>query len=166
MSDKQEVKISGVSHAFYFAILWILAMAAIAWLSFYMSLHYFRRELAQERRRAEAVGADPLPQEKINIKIVNPRDGSIRVTKVEIDGGDVFVYYKNVTQQRVEWIKFAWKLMAPDGTVIKSYSSYAGLSFTGGSAELDPGQSAELKIKIDADPRGATFEIRMEGRSG
>lgn len=82
-----QVEIKGLSQFFYFAIPAVLALAAIWWLVFGQGLHYFRRELSQEKRHSEIVGAIVLPKAPMNIKISDSRDAAVRVDRAEIEGG-------------------------------------------------------------------------------
>lgn len=150
------VNFRGVSAFFYFAIPAVLALAAIWWLAFGEGLHYFRRALSQERRRAEAVGALPNPKTPIEIKILTTRDGAIAIDRAEIDGGDAFVYLTNRSQQSVRWAKLKWSLRAPDGTIIEADDRYINPS------HFNAGDRTEMKIRIDADPRAAVFQLEVD----
>lgn len=159
---KHEIEISGVSQFFYFAIPAILALAAIWWLAFGEGLHYFRRALSQEKRHAEIVGAVILPKGPIKITLSDSRDAAVRVDRAEIDGGDLWIYYKNFGQQRATSIQFTWRLIAPDGTVIKADDGYIEISAENSApGSLEPGERGEAQLKIKSDPRAITLDIRM-----
>lgn len=158
-----DVNIRGVSTFFLFAIPAVLALGALWWLAFGEGLHYFRRELSQEKRHAEAVGAGVLPKNPIEIKIIENRVASVRVDRAEIDGGDLWVYYKNFGQSRKEYIRYQWRLIAPDGTIVQSQEGYPSIySKTSSPDSLMPGQRAEMRLKITADPRAVILEIEMQ----
>lgn len=159
---RDEIKITGISTFFYFAIPAVLAVAAIWWLAFGQGLHYFLRAVSQEKRHAEIVGAAIPPQDPLQIRISDPRDAPVRVDRAEIDGGDLYIYYKNFGRSRAGSIRYTWKLIAPDGTVVKSQQGYPSIYGEGHSPdELDPGERAELHLKIDSDPRAVILDIRM-----
>ena len=156
------ITINGLSQFFFFAIPAILGLAALYWLAFGQGLHYFRRALSQEKRHAEAVGAAVLPKEPLKITIGDSRNSQIRVDTVELDGGDLWLYYKNVSQSTINHIQFTWKQIAPDGTVVKSDHGYISASSSNNApGSLDGGQRGEAHLKISADPRAVVFAIRM-----
>lgn len=142
--------ISGFSQLAYFAIPAVLGLAAIYWLAFGQGLHYFRRELSQESRHNIVVGAKILPKSPIDIQFSGKRDGTIKITRAEIDGGDVWVWYQNVGQSRAIFIDISWSLLSPDGTVIKQYKNYASSYY--GAQELDAGEKGEFHFPITSDP--------------
>jgi hypothetical protein len=157
-----DVNVRGVSTFFLFAIPAVLALAAVWWLAFGQGLHYFKRELSQEQRSAEAVGASALPAEPLKIVITDEKDAAVRVDRVEIDGKRVWLYYKNFGQSRVsDFIEVSWRLRAIDGTVIKSKSTYANLIDYDAPGGLGAGERAEAKFDIVSDPRAVVFEIGM-----
>lgn len=135
-----------------------LAIGALYWLSFGQGLHYFQRELAQEKRRAEIVNATPLPTAPLEIRLDERRDASLVIERAEIDGSALWVYLKNIGQQKKRFIQIHWKLIAPDGTVVKAGANYASLR--GGPDELEPGERAEVKLNVDADPRATVLRLR------
>jgi hypothetical protein len=152
----------GVSTFFYFAIPAVLALAALWWLAFGQGLHFFVRQISQEQRAATAVGADPLPKESMKITISDPRDAAVRVEKVEIDGGDLWVYYKNFGATRASYIKLLWRLVGPDGTVLKSREGYVDIySRNSAAGSLEPGERGEAQFKIPSDPRSVRLDVRM-----
>jgi len=162
VKEESKVEISGVSQFFYFAIPAVLALAAIWWLSFGQGLHYFRRALSQEKRHAEIVGAAVLPKAAMKIKIVDARDAAVRIDRAEIDGGDLWVYYKNVGHSRASDIGLTWRLIAPDGTVVKAHSGYVMIySENNAPDSLEPGERGEAHYDIPSDPRAVTLELAM-----
>lgn len=154
-----EIKISGVSQFFLFAIPAVLALAALWWLAFGEGLHYFRRALSQEKRRAEVVGAVSLPREPIKIEIKNSRENPVVIDRAEVDGGELYVYVTNRGRATVKWMQLRWALKAPDGTIVASKDWL--LESYGGPAELASGERAELHIKIKADPRAVVLELTL-----
>ncbi len=155
-----KVTVTGLSILAYFAIPVVLGLAAIYWLSVGEGIHYFHRELSQEARHNIVVGTKILPKDPIDIQFSGRPDDAIKITRAEIDGGDVWVWYQNVGQSRAIFIQFHWSLISPDGTVIKQHESYA--SVYDGAQELDPGEKGEVHFPIVSDPRAKTLKLRME----
>lgn len=159
----EQVEFKGISQFFYFAIPAVLVLAAIWWLAFGEGLHYFKRALSQEKRHAEIVGVTKPLKEAVKIVISDTRDAAVRIDRAEIDGGDLWIYYKNFGDSRVDFIEFTYKLISPDGTVVKQESSYiAALAWRSKApGSLDPGERGEAHLKIAADPRAETLNVRM-----
>jgi hypothetical protein len=158
-----EIKIAGVSQFFFFAIPLVLAVGATAWLTFFDGAHQLQRAWSQEKRHAEFVGAPRPIKAPLKIIAEPARDARVIVDHAEINGGDLWIYYKNVSASRVASIRFNWKEASPDGTVVafgEGYPSIYGESHS--PDELDPGERAELHLKIKSDPRAATMTIWME----
>ena len=154
-----KVTITGISQLAYFAIPAVLGLAAIYWLAFGQGVHYFRRQLSQEARHNEVVGAKILPKNAIDIQFAGRPDAAVKITRAEIDGGDVWLWYQNVGQGRAMFIKFTWSLLSPDGTVIKQDSVYARTY--DGAQELDPEEKGEVHFPIVSDPRAKTLKISV-----
>jgi hypothetical protein len=159
MSDNLTINLKGLSTFALFAIPAVLGLAALYWLAFGKGVHYFRRELSQEVRHNEVVGAKILPKEAIDIQFAGQRDDAIKITRAEIDGKDVWVWYQNVGQSRLQFIEFHWSLVSPDGTVIKQAWNYANVF--DGAQDLDPGEKGEVHFPIASDPRAKTLKLRM-----
>lgn len=154
MKEEVEVKVGGVSTFFYFAIPAVLALAAIWWLAFGEGLHSFNRQVSQEDRAAQAVGAAPLPKAAINVVIKNKHADCHVIDKAVLDGGDLWIYWHNACSEPVKDSTIAWSSIAPDGTMIKS-----GWDYT--HQDLDGGQKAEYHFsEVDADPRTVTLEVK------
>lgn len=156
-----DINIKGLSTFFYFAIPLVLAVAAVWWLMFADGLHIFLRTVSQEKRHAEIVGATTLPKAPIKIVIDDYRDAPIVVARAEIDGSDLWIYYKNVGQSTVSGIEYNWRLIAPDGTVIKAQSSYISVYARNAPDSLNPGERGEAKLSIPSDPRAVTLQVGM-----
>jgi len=159
MTEDVRVNFKGLSTFFFFAIPAVLGLAAVYWLAFGKDLHYFRREMSQEDRHNEVVGAKILPKNAIDIQFFNKPDDVIAITRAEIDGGEVWVWYQNVGQFRATFIEFHWSLVSPDGTVIKQDDNYAAVYR--GAGELDPGEKGEVHFPIISDPRAKTLKLRV-----
>lgn len=155
----EEIKLTGISTLALYAIPAVLGLAALYWLAFGRGVHSFHRELSQEARHNEVVGAKILPKTAIDIQFRGQRDDPIKITRAEIDGEDVWVWYQNVGQSRADYIGFHWSLLSPDGTVIKQDGTYAGVY--DGAQELDPGEKGEVHFPIISDPRAKTLKLRM-----
>jgi hypothetical protein len=160
---QHSIEIEGLSQFFYFAIPAVLGLAAIYWLAFGEGLHYFRRVLSQEKRHAEIVGARILPREPMKITIHHQLGESLTVDRAEIDGGDLWVYYKNTGASGVRGIQLTWRIVAPDGTVIKAGDRQYVSVYSKNDApdELDAGERGEAHFKIPSDPRAVTLDLRM-----
>lgn len=156
-----EIKLTGISTLALWAIPLVLALGAIYWLVFIRGAHGFSRELSQERRHNEIVGAKVLPKSAIEIKIKNRADNPIQITRAEIDGGELWVWYQNDGQSRKEFIQIRWGLVSPDGTVIKQGYRYAGSVY--GAEELDPGEKGEAHVEIKSDPRADRLQVEVGG---
>jgi len=159
---KQEIDFTGLSTFFYFAIPAVLAIAAIWWLAFGEGLHYFRRTLSQEKRHAEIVGAAILPKEPLKIHLTEGRGQVLRIERAEIDGDDLWIYYRNTGNSSVQLIRYRWKLIAPDGTVVKSEDNYVSIHSENKAPDaLDAGERGEAHIKIESDPRAVTLDLSL-----
>jgi hypothetical protein len=128
-------------------------------LAFGRGVHSFSRELSQEARHNIVVGAKILPKDAIDIKFAGRPDDVIKITRAEIDGGDVWVWYQNVGQSSMKFIEYHWSLVSPDGTVIKQGGTYASIG--DGAQELDPGEKGEVHFSIVSDPRAKTLKLWM-----
>jgi hypothetical protein len=58
-------------------------------------------------------------------------------------------------------MKFAWRLIAPDGTIVKAQSGYMDI-YGGGPDTLGAGEKAEAHIKVKGDPRAVKLTIKIE----
>ena len=153
---------NGISMFFYFAIPAVLAVAAIWWLAFGEGLHYFERELSQEKRHAEIVGASPLPKESLKLETHVSRECPLVIDRAEIDGSELYVYIHNAGSANIEYAKLFANLLAPDGTVVASGGGYIAISFNGPEI-MRPGMKAELRGSIPTDPRGVILRLEMIG---
>jgi hypothetical protein len=158
----EEIKFTGISTFFLFAIPAVLALAALWWLAFGQGVHYFRRELSQEARHNEIVGAKVLPKSPIQIHLSNHRDSPLIIDRAEIDGGDLWVYYKNTGQSNVSGLRLRWQLIAPDETILKASEGYIHIySENDAPDELGPGQRGEAKYKLPSDPRAVKLDLKL-----
>lgn len=130
----------------------LLGVGSIYWLTFAHGTHDFRRQLSQESRHAEVVGARPLPKAPIKITIRLHRNSPIVIDRIERDGDDTFVYYRNVTDSAHDYIKIMFMQHAPDGTIIGSSGGYASI-YGDGPDHLEAGEKAEAHFNFKADPR-------------
>lgn len=160
--NPMQIEISGFSALMFALIPWALAIAAAAWLVFFDGARILARTMSQEKRAATYVGAKVAPKEPMKIEIKAQPNDRIVIDKVDFDGGDLWVYYRNAGTGRETYIKFAWQQLAPDGTIIKSGDGYPDIySENDAPSDLDGGQRAEMHLKITTDPRAATLAIRM-----
>ena len=158
----EELKVTGISTLAYWAIPAVLGLAALYWLAFAEGAHSFRRLLSQESRHAEIVGAKVIPREPMKITITNSRDAVVIVDRAEVDGKDLWVYYKNVSQGRIHGIELEWRLIAPDGTVLKSKLGYVEIYSENDAPDaLDAGERGEAKYELPTDPRAVSLDLRM-----
>jgi hypothetical protein len=158
----EEIKISGVSQFFFYAIPAVLALAALWWLAFAEGAHSFRRLLSQEKRHAEIVGAAKLPKAPMKITVKNSRDESLEIDRAEIDGKDLWIYYKNVGPGSVRAIQLEWRLIAPDGTVLKAEKGHVSIYSENDAPDaLDAGERGEAKYKLPSDPRAVSLDLRL-----
>lgn len=137
-------------------VLWILGSAAVAWLSFYSGVRYMRREISMEQRRAESVGAVPLPTGNIEVVIDNRTGGHLFIESASIDGKELRAYYVNKGTHSQEFVKFHWQLLSPDGTVIKQDYSYENFG-----SRLEPGVRVETVKQIESDTRVKRIRLFM-----
>lgn len=157
-----DLKVRGLSAFFYFAIPAVLAIAALWWLAFAGELHMLSRTLSQEKRSAVAVGAADLPKEPIKLQIEQRRNSPLSIDRAEIDGRDLWVYYRNVSKSPITYIQLPVRQIAPDGTVVSAYGSYVSVYSENNAPDtLDGGQRGEAHYRINLDPRTVILEIRM-----
>lgn len=124
------------------------AVGCILWFVLFLDAHYFNRQVSQEARANDAVGANPLPKAKLEIIIRNKRDSCRVVDKVKLDGSNLWVYWHKVCTDNygIQADHISWKGYAPDGTVVTSGRDEA--------AELEPGEKGEFHTeRFDTDPR-------------
>lgn len=137
---------------FLYAIPLVLGVGASVWLGVYIGVHDFRRELSQEERRSEYVGASVRPKEKLKISVV-PYDCT-HITKANIDGKDLLLYARNDCHRRLEYNSWHWRLLSPDGVVIgEGYTNWQCPTLS------SPGVITECNLKIKQDDRAALLEV-------
>jgi hypothetical protein len=142
-------------------ILYALALGATGWLTFYMTLHVFLKERAQEERAAEYVGAKDRPKEKL--KILTEPSGCFVIERVRVDGSLALVYFRNHCRELQCFIKVSYRLISPDGTVIGSDDNYSDL--LGGAEYLRQGEKSEAQMKIKLDDRASAISFVVAGQS-
>jgi hypothetical protein len=129
------------------------------WFGLLRDIHWFDREVSQEDRHAEIVGASPLPKERVRLVINRRHEGCAVADRAEVDGDKLWVYYHNGCQSTISVgydnvVDVIYKGIAPDGTVVSS--SYEQANW---GTPLDPGQKIEFAHTFEDDPRIATMEI-------
>lgn len=147
---------AGLSEYFYFLIPAALGLTALYWLWFCEGAHKFRRLLSQEKRHAEIVGARPLPKKSLQIDIESKRDSRVVIDRAEIDGHDIWVYCTNVSGGDLTYVKVAWKLVAPDGTIVAQ-----NYHFINTANPLGSGERIEKKLWCATDPRASTLKLSV-----
>jgi|SRR5579872_302977 len=133
----------------------ILAIGALYWLFFVEDSHKYGRELSQEGRRAEAVGAKPLPKSEIKITIKRNSRTCLVVDLAQVDGDQVYVIVRNTCPGFMRYAELHWKSKSPDGTVIAhDYTNQFG-------SGLESGERCEVRARMVQDPRVSEviFEI-------
>lgn len=142
MSENEpEVKETGVDEGvrsigtfFLWMIPFALALAATAWLGFYVGVQDQIHKQGQENRAAQYVGAADRPQAKIAIEIVGK--SCVKVTRADLDGGTLMLYAKNNCHHAVDYVEWHWQLLSPDKTAIaQGYTNQCPLPSAGNSAE-------------------------------
>jgi hypothetical protein len=158
MTDKQEVKVSGMSQFFLFAIPAVLGLGAAMWLGVWIDAHHFRHELSQEDRAASYVGAGVRPTDKI--KIVIRDESCVHVTRADLDGADLLIYTENHCGRSIAFMEWHWQLLSPDGTVIKGNWYNTGNC----AAPISNGDKAECHVDVTdysgtVDDRASTLRV-------
>lgn len=136
----------------------LLGRGLYGWLALGEEAHSFKRQISQEDRHAEIVGAKPLPKAAIEIVIQKTKRDCIQIDRAEIDGEATWVYWHNQCGgTRQAFIKIQYKLQAPDGTVIaRNYE------FAASGSSLEAGEKGELKLRVPADPRAVKLVISTD----
>ncbi len=139
----------------------ILGLGALLWLSFFMGAHGFGRDLSQEKRHAEIVGAAPLPAKPIKI-ILSQGTGNIRFSRVTLTGKEFWIYYFNSGRSGADSHGYEIKWKAPDGTIINRLTGEMGSDTENNAPNfLQSGEHGEAHIVTNVDdPRTMTVEIR------
>lgn len=162
MTDEHvTIEHKGFSTLALFFIPAALGIAAIIWFGFYVNAHYFKREMEQEKRHAEIVGAAVIPNKPIETKINNRRNATVIIDRLEIDGSEGWIYYKNIGRSKASFIEITVNAMAPDGTIVGVVQGYADGPFHG-AIDLGPDQRAEGRFTIPTDPRTSVLEAEIE----
>jgi len=121
-------------------------------------VHEQNQELSQENRRAEWVGAKPLPKEPIKLVIRDIPNECLKIDRAAIEGDYVVVYYRNSCQLDRQYGKIVYKGYAPDETIVVRDYAYA---FT--TERLFAGEKGEWRTKrFNDDPRIVKVEFYME----
>ena len=144
-------------------VLMLSGLGAGYWLVFVRGVHDYRRELAAEDRRSEAVGAKPLPKGPVVIKLEGRRNDCMAIEKAEFEGQDIWVNWR--TMCSVEWAELHATQRGPDGTIIGTGYSYVLAGERVGSGERGEYKFSFGRILTDPfDPRTAIIELRIESR--
>jgi hypothetical protein len=154
---------SGMSAFFFAAIPYALGSGAMVWLGFFIAGRNFFNQLSQEQRRAIYVGAAEAPKSKLKIELAN--NGPLKITRADLDGSTVSLYFTNTGTQQVRGIKMSWQLISPDRTNLASGSEYSVLC--GGPNTLEPGEKGESVLSgyhgINLDKRAAAIRFSAAG---
>jgi hypothetical protein len=135
-----------------------IAGAAILWLIAITGVIDLTSQLRQERRAAERVGIVVMP--KVPIKLTINEDTCVKVDKSFLDGSTLTFYVVNHCHYGMEYVKDTYRIIAPDGTVIKS--DFEFLTSTGDV--LQPNERREVTRTITMDDR--TVEINLQLHDG
>jgi hypothetical protein len=139
-----------------FLLLFIgMAIGTAVWFGVLRDVHYFRRDVSLEDRKAAAVGASQPLRKPIEVKITNNPKFCIQIEQVELDGSDMVLYFRNACDGAVRYAEFHWKGIAPDGTVI--FSQWTN------QTHIESGRTELSYPYVKRDPRTAVFEIRATG---
>lgn len=161
-----------VGRFFLFAIPLVLGLGASAWFGLWITGHNFNRqveaekhELSQQERSAVFVGAGTKPKGKLAIEIV--KKDCLTVIRADIDTVkkgypyedtdywySLVLYAQSNCQQILDYAKYQWELISPNGVVLKS-----GYENTATCPVPHPAEIAECSIKIQPDER--TEKIRV-----
>jgi hypothetical protein len=139
------------------AVFVVLGSAAVYWLVFAEGLHSFRRDLRQESRHAEVVGAKPLPDAPVVVEIIHKRQYCAAIDRAEIDGDDLTIWWHNGCKVSLTFLALVVKGKAPDGTVVAGSSDYVLVGEI-----TEPGETREFREKIAADPRVVKLQIWLD----
>jgi len=131
-----------------------IGVGCVVWFGFFSNVHFFNREISQEQRANEAVGAKVLPKAPLQIVIKNKPNECRVIDSARLDGSDLWVYYHNACNRTTTDDTIHWNGIAPDGTVIVS-----GWTYT--RSDLESGQKAEFHADdLKDDPRMVTLEVK------
>jgi hypothetical protein len=130
------------------------AVGSLLWFTLIKDVHLFRRELSQEERRAVYVGAEQRPKGAIKIQIANREKNCVKVTRADVDGRYVSVYYENVCSAPVDGQLVELTLKSPDGSVLgRDREQVNRLD------NIPAGERGEIIFMITPDARAASLEI-------
>jgi hypothetical protein len=142
-----------VGRFFLSLIPWALGIGAITWLSVWVGVHEYRREINQENRAATYVGASERPSSKLVIE-VKSKDCSV-ITRADANGDELIIYALNGCHKSLDYLAWHWQGLSPDGTVIAQHYTNAATC----SVPVYPGDKAECKLTISTDDRIKTLRI-------
>lgn len=97
-------------------ILASLGIGTSIWLGVYITAHDFNHQVKQEDRAAIYVGAKELPIDKIKITV--KKIDCSTVTLADYDSGSILMHVRNNCHERIDYLAWNWKMIAPNGTVI------------------------------------------------
>lgn len=128
------------------------------WLGFFKDAHDYGKQLSQEDRAAQYVGAAERPKSKLVIKVTD--DGCAHITRAEIDGTSLLMYAQNDCGYSIHYMEWRWQTVAPDGTYLKSgYENTAGCP-----VPVEPHAKAECHTRLagydeSIDDRAASVHV-------
>jgi len=132
----------------------VAGAAASIWFGVFKDAHFFNRALSQEQRAAVAVAAVPPPAAEIVVRIANRENLCIQIESADLDSSRLVLLYRNVCQSEQQFVTFAWKAKAPDGTVVYSNWNFVGRT------HVAPGERGEFRYdRFEADPRIKTVDV-------
>jgi hypothetical protein len=131
---------------------WALAIGAMSWLGLWISVHQYRSEVEQERRRAVYVGAEERPKDKI--KIEARKVDCLTVERADVDGGSLTMYGRaDRTCSEAWYTAWHWQELSPDRTLIHE-------GYTNSCPDLrKAGDKSECRMKIEVDDRTAYLTV-------
>lgn len=142
--------------------IFILVLAVSVGVDIAIKDHWFQAERKQEERHAEKVGADPLPEKKLEISIQNSPHHCQKIESAEFQGDEVWVYIRNTCRNRIEantheaYVVINWQAVSSDNTVIQKNWTNNLYEVT-----LDSGQRTELHFAVHADARTAKWTVSV-----
>lgn len=120
--------------------------------------------LGMEKRHAEIVRADPLPDAALKIILPTRHDGAF-IERAEVDGNDAWLYVRCLSKagcgQGYGGLKYSWLERAPDGTVIGSAWSFFGIG-NAAPPSLSYGDRTEVHFGIQSDPRAVSIAFSVD----
>jgi hypothetical protein len=138
---------------FFLALIpWAVAIGFMAWLGFWVALHQYRKEVDQERRAAEYVGAKDAPTSKVEIQVI-PIDCT-RVVRAYLNGEDLLLYAENKCNKTIDYMEWHWEGISPDGTLVDS-----GYTNVYCPHPTRPNDKAECRLKVSDDDRIKTMRV-------